>query len=43
MQKRTTVRLDPELEKLVKIEAIKRETTFTQLLSDALKAFLGVK
>jgi hypothetical protein len=39
--KRTTIYLDPEIEVLLKLEAVRRGEPMAELIRDALRAYLG--
>jgi Ribbon-helix-helix protein, copG family len=39
--KRTTIYLDPEIEVLLKLEALRRGEPMSELIRDALRAYLG--
>jgi Ribbon-helix-helix protein, copG family len=41
--KRTTIYLDPEIEVLLKLEAVRRGAPMSKLIRDALRAYLGRK
>jgi hypothetical protein len=41
--KRTTIYLDPEIEVLLKLEALRRGEPMSELIRDALRAYLGRK